>query len=144
MIRGGMALDSTGNGIDLRRLWKDRRYGRLGLLAFVFFAYGLGVIQDAYYGVRYLINLIQGGRREGSFPFMLGWTFLMLWGIRRPLERRIVLLLTAVLVVFMFVEDLVQFAAGTLQGFPFVRIAGIALWMSGYFAACALNGHGKN
>jgi len=42
-----------------------------------------------------------------AFPLMLGWTLLLIWGVQRPIERRIVLALTLpVLAGFMVVEIL--------------------------------------
>jgi hypothetical protein len=44
---------------------------------------------------------------------MIGWTFLLLWAVREPIERRVVILLTAFPVVFgIFVVALIDFLAG--------------------------------
>lgn len=44
---------------------------------------------------------------------MLGWTFLLLWGVRKPIERRVVILITAFPVVFgMFIIALIGYLEG--------------------------------
>ncbi len=44
---------------------------------------------------------------------MAGWTFLLLWAVRQPIERRFVILLTAFPVVFgLFVVSLIGFMEG--------------------------------
>ena len=44
---------------------------------------------------------------------MLGWTFLLLWAVRKPIERRVVILITAFPVVFgMFVIALIGYLEG--------------------------------
>jgi len=45
---------------------------------------------------------------------MAGWTLLLIWALRRPIERRVVILLTALPVVFgMFVVAFIGFLAGS-------------------------------
>jgi len=47
---------------------------------------------------------------------MTGWTFLLLWAVRRPIERRVVILLTAFPVIFgLFIVALI----GVLEGNTF-------------------------
>ena len=44
---------------------------------------------------------------------MTGWTFLLLWGVRKPIERRFVILLTAFPVVFgLFIVALIEVLEG--------------------------------
>jgi len=44
---------------------------------------------------------------------MTGWTFLLLWAVRKPIERRVVILLTAFPVVFgLFIVALIGFLEG--------------------------------
>jgi hypothetical protein len=44
---------------------------------------------------------------------MTGWTFFLLWAVRKPIERRVVILLTAFPVVFgMFVISLIEVLYG--------------------------------
>ena len=46
---------------------------------------------------------------------MTGWTFLLLWAVRKPLERRFIILLTAFPVVFgMLMISLVEFLHGNI------------------------------
>ena len=43
---------------------------------------------------------------------MTGWTLLLVWAVRRPIERRVVILLTALVVLCMFIITLI----GVLEG----------------------------
>jgi len=43
---------------------------------------------------------------------MAGWTVLLLWAVRRPIERRFVILLTAIVVAALFVLALVNVLKG--------------------------------
>ena len=43
---------------------------------------------------------------------MTGWTLLLVWAVRRPIERRVVILLTALVVLGMFIITLI----GVLEG----------------------------
>jgi len=55
------------------------------------------------------VRLIMG--MGGSL--MTGWTFLLLWAVRKPIERRVVILLTAFPVVFgLFIVALIGFLKG--------------------------------
>lgn len=42
--------------------------------------------------------------------FMMGWTFLLYWGSRRPVERRGILLITAVMLFIAILSDYVIFS----------------------------------
>lgn len=101
-------------------------------LLYIYFAYLLGIIQDLYYGIKYFMLILLNHDIRGSFPFMLGWTALMLWGIIKPIERRIVLLLTSLLVTFMFIENILMFSYSNSDGNPFIKLTGILLWFSAY------------
>ena len=86
-------------------------------------AYWLGIGADAIWAVGLLFPQVFGiltGRPDfnpdlqtrlimgmgGSL--MTGWTFLLLWAVRKPIERRVVILLTAFPVVFgMFIVSLI-------------------------------------
>ena len=78
-------------------------------------AYWLGIGADALWAVGLLFPKIFGilvGRLDFNPDFqtqiimgiggslMTGWTFLLLWAVRKPIERRVVILLTAFPVVF--------------------------------------------
>lgn len=112
-------------------------------LIYVGFAYWLGIAQDFYYGVEYLLDLLRNQEATGSFPFMFGWTAIMLWGVAKPVERRAVLLLTGVLAVLMLIENLVLLSAGKLEGNPYVPIGGALLWLSAYVVAGRSRKEGK-
>jgi len=91
-------------------------------------AYWLGITADALWAIALLVPSVFGmllGNTEfnpdmqtrlimgigGSL--MTGWTFLLLWAVRKPIERRMVILLTAFPVVFgMFVVALIGFMGG--------------------------------
>ena len=79
------------------------------------FAYWLGIGADALWAVGFLFPQVFGiltGRPDFSPDFqtkiimgmtgtlVTGWTFLLLWAVRKPVERRTVILLTAFPVVF--------------------------------------------
>ena len=82
---------------------------------FIKFAYWLGIGADALWAVAFLFPHVFGiltGRPDFNPDFqtkiilgmagslMTGWTILLLWAVRKPLERRVVILLTAFPVVF--------------------------------------------
>ena len=92
-------------------------------------AYWLGIAADALWAVALFIPPVFG-RLTGNPGFspdiqtrlimgiggslMTGWTLLLLWAIRKPIERRVVILLTAFPVVFgMFVVTLIGILGGT-------------------------------
>ncbi len=79
------------------------------------FAYWLGIGADALWAVGFLFPQVFGmltGRPDFNPDFqtkiimgmagslMTGWTFLLVWAVRKPIERRVVILLTAFPVVF--------------------------------------------
>jgi len=43
---------------------------------------------------------------------MLGWTILLIWTVKKPIERRFIILLTAILVVGLFIVALIDHSAG--------------------------------
>ncbi len=87
-------------------------------------AYWLGIGADTLWAVGFLVPPVFGiltGRPDFNPDFqtkiimgmggslMTGWTFLLLWAIRKPIERRFVILLTAFPVVSgMFIISLVD------------------------------------
>ncbi|MBW1763731.1 MAG: hypothetical protein JRF49_00665 [Deltaproteobacteria bacterium] len=91
-------------------------------------AYWLGIGADAIWAIGLLFPQVFGiltGRPDfnpdlqtrlimgmgGSL--MTGWTFLLLWAVRKPIERRVVILLTAFPVVFgMFIVSLIGILYG--------------------------------
>jgi len=95
------------------------------LLRFAFLA---GAITDAAALLPMLIPRLAGwvwGFRDvsGSSRFameygaalMFGWTALLLWAYRRPVERRFVAALTAIVVVGLIVAEIAAVYAGTLE-----------------------------
>ena len=96
------------------------------------FAYWLGIAADALWAVALLIPQVFGAL-TGNPDFhpelqlrlamgiagslMTGWTVLLIWAVREPIERRFVIILTAFPVVFgMFIVALVGFLAGNIFG----------------------------
>ncbi|MFC2161216.1 hypothetical protein ACFLRW_00995 [Acidobacteriota bacterium] len=95
------------------------------------FPYWLGIAADAFWAAVLLFppifGLLMG---EANFnpelqvklimgiggTLMTGWTVLLLWAVRKPVERRSVILITAFPVVFgMFVIALIGFIGGSLS-----------------------------
>ena len=90
--------------------------------------YWIGIGADALWAVGLLFPQIFGiltGRPDFNPDFqtkiimgmggslMTGWTFLLLWAVRKPIERRVVILLTAFPVVFgMFIISLIEVLYG--------------------------------
>ena len=61
---------------------------------------------------------------------MTGWTFLLLWAVRKPIERRAVILLTAFPVVFgMFIIALIGYLEGNASNI-WILIKTVILFMS--------------
>ncbi len=97
-------------------------------MIFIKASYWLGIAADALWAVALLVPSVFGmllGDPEfnpdiqvrlimgigGSL--MTGWTFLLLWAIRKPIERRVVSLLTAFPVVFgIFIVTLIGYLEG--------------------------------
>jgi hypothetical protein len=108
-----------------------------------------GAVADGIIGIMMLIPS-RMGETEFRYPMglgaslMFGWTLLLIWGYRKPIERKGVLLLTIFPVITgLVVTGAYQFATGR---FPFVRvlpttvlgIALIALMGFSYFNAKTL------
>ena len=91
--------------------------------------YWLGIAADALWSVALIFPQVFGGL-TGSPGFdpdlqvrrimgiggslMAGWTLLLIWAVRKPIERRAVILLTAFPVVFgLFVVTLLGFLSGS-------------------------------
>jgi len=61
---------------------------------------------------------------------MTGWTFLLIWAVRKPIERRAVILLTAFPVVFgIFIVTLIGFLEGNISNI-WILIKTIILFIS--------------
>ena len=84
-------------------------------LFWIKFPYYLGIVADALWGIALLfpqIFISITGRPDMEFDFqtrqimaiggilLIGWTCLLIWGLMKPIERRMVILLTAFPVVF--------------------------------------------
>ena len=120
-------------------------------------AYWLGIAADALWSVGLLfppvfailtnvphfdpdiqVRLIMG--MGGSL--MAGWTLLLLWAVRQPIERRFVILLTAYPVVFgMFVVSLVGFLGGnTFNLWLLIKTTVLMISMTtSYVLSCRVN-----
>ena len=91
------------------------------------FPYWLGIAADALWAVALLLPAVFGvltGVDDFSPDWqmqsvmaiggvlMAGWTVLLLWAVRRPIERRFVILLTALVVAALFLLALVNVLKG--------------------------------
>ena len=91
-------------------------------------AYWLGIIADAFWAVILLFPQIFGAitGNPGFNPdlqtrlimaiggiLMIGWTLLLIWALKKPIERRVVILVTAFPVVFgLFIVALTGYMDG--------------------------------
>lgn len=98
------------------------------VLRIIKLAYWLGIGADALWAVALFAPPLFGSLiGEAEFrpdiqtkyimwmggSLMTGWTLLLIWAIGKPIERRMVILLTAIPVVLgMFIISLVQFISG--------------------------------
>jgi len=94
-------------------------------------AYWMGIVADAAWAIALIfpqVFSILTGRPDFNpdlefrlvmgigASLMIGWTFLLLWAVRKPIERRVVILLTAFPVVFgMFIIALVGVLYGNVS-----------------------------
>jgi len=93
-------------------------------------AYWLGIIADAIWAIGLLFPRIFGiltGTPDfnPNLQFRLvmsiggiviaGWTILLIWAVRKPIERRFVILLTAILVVGLFIVALIGYLDGNTR-----------------------------
>ncbi len=78
-----------------------------------------------------------------GMTLMWGWTALLIWGDRKPVERRMLLLLTAMPVVILyFVGELVLFLQGAVDTsitqfviFQSIRFGLLSIFIASYFIA---------
>jgi hypothetical protein len=85
-------------------------------------SYWAGAIADAYAAFRWTFpELVPGSSADISYnlgmkwgvALMLGWTFLLIWADRKPLERKDVLLLTVCpVIVGLMITSVTIFVAG--------------------------------
>jgi hypothetical protein len=97
-------------------------------MTFIKLVYWIGIVADALWTVGLFFPEVFGilTGRDNFKPgieirmylaiggsLMAGWTLLLLWGVQRPIERRMICLLTAFPVVFgLFLVSLVGFLEG--------------------------------
>ncbi|MDP1678206.1 MAG: hypothetical protein Q8L88_15220 [Bacteroidota bacterium] len=93
-------------------------------------AYWLGIIADAIWAIALLCPRIFG-TLTGSPDFnpnlqfrlvmsiggilMLGWTILLIWAVQKPIERRFVILLTALVVAGLFIVSMIGYLNGSSE-----------------------------
>ena len=73
-----------------------------------------------------------------------GWTVLLLWAVRRPIERRFVILLTALVVAALFLLTLINVLKGNLNEI-WILVKCLVLFMAmltSYFLAGRVDGTG--
>ncbi len=125
--------------ISLINTIRNKNYRKTIALIYIYFSYWLGIIQDFYYGMVYLLNTINNQEVSGSFPFMFGWAALMFWGVLKPIERRATLFLTVLLVILMLARNMLLLSISKFEGNPYIPILGALLWFSAYFIANYIN-----
>ena len=122
----------------------------------IVFPYWLGIGADALWAIALfsprVFNTLTGNSeldpsQDSRFimaiggVLMTGWTILLLWAVREPIERRFVILLTAFPVVFGFwAIALIQVLAGnSLQIWILVKTTILfASMITSYFLACSV------
>ncbi len=127
-----------------------------GRIFFIKVTYWLGIVADALWSVALLfpagfailtgksdfdpdiqVRLIMG--MGGSL--MIGWTILLIWAVRRPIERRFVILLTYPVVLGMFIVSLVGYLEGCTSS-PWILIKTIILMIAmttSYILSCRVS-----
>ncbi|MDH5656629.1 MAG: hypothetical protein OEZ34_12015 [Spirochaetia bacterium] len=115
---------------------------------FIKLPYWLGIGADAFWSFALLIPSVYGALigDPGFNPdlryrlimavggvLMAGWTILLIWALRDPIERRFIILLTAFPVVFgLFVVSLISFIAGNTGNIWIVVKTAILFLLMGY------------
>jgi hypothetical protein len=124
-------------------------------LLWVKMGFWTGIVADCIFGLKLLflpsmVQLVWGfPRRMSSFELMwsrylgaiiFAWTFTLLWGLQKPVERRMILPITAifVLVPFIIIECLVLVEGllplGNMLFLIGLQVVLIAFFMKGYFS----------
>jgi len=72
------------------------------VITFLRIAFWVGIIADAFMAVKLLLlpyntNLDFRPEMETVASLMIGWTILLFWADRKPIERRIILLITIIM-----------------------------------------------
>lgn len=80
-------------------------------------AYWVGAIADAFAAIRLLLvpfrpSITYAPEMETVASLMIGWTILLIWADRKPLERKFVLLLTVVMMTIGRLFDVAVVVAG--------------------------------
>jgi len=118
---------------------------KLKKIFWIKFPYWLGIAADALWAVALLIPSVLGlllGNPDFNpdlqvrlimaigGTLMTGWTLLLFWGVRKPIERRMVILLTAFPVVFgLFIVALIGFLGGNTSNI-WILIKSIILFVT--------------
>ena len=96
-------------------------------------AYLFGILYHLFYGFIFLMDIWRRRTITESFPFTMAWGILMIWAIIKPIERKGVLLSTAILIVFKFIAELsVSHLREHNMQIPLSRIVGIIFWSIAY------------
>jgi hypothetical protein len=122
-------------------------------LLFLHTAYWIGILLDAgaaillmfpslsavfYHWSTYQASPALGDIAGEAAALMWGWTFLLYWADRKPVERRGVLLLTVFPVLFgLMATRLLDVRSGLISWFPagMVQPALVVLFLAAYFTA---------
>jgi hypothetical protein len=123
-------------------------FERKAWLRFVFF---IGAVTDAFALAPLLSSRISalmwglpdvadGFMRGYAATLMLGWTALLVWAYRRPVERAAVAAMTAILIHGLAITEIVAVATGSV---PLVRVAPTLVLQAILFAGFAIAYHGR-
>ena len=119
-------------------------------LNFVRFSYWLGAILDAVWGfiplfymffseltifadLGYPSPITEFGYYAlvGVVSLMFGWTFLLIWGVQKPIERRDTLLLTTIVCIILLVLQVIGFINGNQFILPFSLLSNLSVIIYG-------------
>lgn len=134
-------------------------------LRFIRFAYWLGAILDLIWGVVALLNMFFSENQlfiDLGFPssvtefgyytlvavsgLMLGWTMILLWADRKPIERKDTLLMTVLVMILMMTTQMIGF----LNSNPHITLISLLsnstliIYAIGYYLARELSLNIKN
>ena len=114
------------------------------LVIYVNFSFMVGIIADLVEAIEMMffiigeVDVLKLDMIKPGFILMIGWTILMCWGILKPIERRSILLITAIPVASSFgVYNmlLANLGANSFTLEAIFNFIGTSIFISGYFIA---------
>jgi hypothetical protein len=121
------AKKTNRTAMNVRKLKPSNMKGQKKQLLMIKTAYWLGIFADAIWAVGLLSPQIFGILTSTTDfnpnlqlrlimsiggILMVGWTILLIWAVRKPIERRFIILLTAILVAGLFIVALIGYSEG--------------------------------